>query len=152
MVRLYTAVTALSELYSEGQKYDNISWEYPNFLQQGDRGRDVRHLQYMLAVLAEFIPRIPAIDSDGIFGPATRQAVLAAQEYFGLPQTGAVNEVTWDLIYDQFAGIENTAPGGSRRSGAPLIPNDRRPSTIRQFPGEPLRTGTRDPQNQEGRS
>ena len=149
LVRLYTAVTALSELHSEGQKYVEISWEYPSALQQGDRGEDVRHLQYMLAVLSAFIPQIPKIEVDGIFGPATRQAVLAAQGYFGLSRTGAVDETTWDLIYDQFAGIENTALDSRRTLPPEIPPSFRRPATIRQYPGQPLRQGTRDSQGKE---
>ena len=119
LVRLYTAVLSLSELESQGQQFTDISWDYPRLLRQGDRGDDVRHLQYMLSVLSEFIPRIPKIEVDGIFGPATRQAVLAAQRYFGLAQDGLVGEKTWDAIYDQFAGIENAA---LNRQLPPLFP------------------------------
>ncbi|WP_289466390.1 peptidoglycan-binding domain-containing protein, partial [Klebsiella pneumoniae] len=76
---------------------------------------------------------------DGIFGPATRTAVLAAQGYFGLPQTGMVDEDTWDDLYDQFAGIENTA----LRSDVtfPGIPG----TTLRQDPGGGLTQGNADP-------
>ena len=149
LVRLYTAVTSLAELRSEGQKYYSISWDYPEALKEGDRGNDVRHLQYMLSVLSAFIPQIPKIEVDGIFGPATRQAVLASQRYFGLNQTGVVDADTWDLIYDQYAGIENTALN-SRSKLLPEAPSSfHRTSSIRQFPGEPLRQGTRDPQGKE---
>ena len=52
----------------------------------------MRQLQYMLQVLSSVIPAIPPVEVDGIFGPATRASVLAAQRYFGLPQSGAVDE------------------------------------------------------------
>ena len=80
---------------------------------------------------------------DGVFGPATRNAVIAAQGWFGLPQTGVVDETTWDEIYDQFAGIENTA----LRSEVtfPGIQG----TTIRQFPAEGLRQGNQDSIRQE---
>ena len=113
LIRLYTAVTRLSELRSQGQQFYAISWAYPNSLRSGDTGDKVRHLQYMLSVLSSYINSIPRVEVDGIFGPATRSAVVAAQRFFGLPQTGVVDETTWDEIYDQFAGIENT----SLRSG-----------------------------------
>ena len=156
LVRLYTAVTRLSELRSLGQQFYANSWEYQNALQQGDRGQGVRHVQYMLSVLSEFITEIPEVEIDGIFGPATRSAVTAAQRYLGLPQTGAVDEETWDEIYDQFAGIENTAlrsevrfpvvtPGNSKNLNADYSNT----SLMRQFPGEPLRTGNQDPVRQE---
>ena len=141
LVRLYTAVLSLSELESKGQQFVDIDWDYPEALQQGDRGEEVRKLQYMLLVLSEFIPKIPKIEVDGIFGPSTKQAVLAAQRYFGIAQTGVVNETTWDLIYDQYAGIADTEDGRIRR---PEIPRRYLSSALRQFPGEPLRPGTRD--------
>ena len=143
LVRLYTAVLSLSELRSQGQQFYAIDWAYPSGLQQGARGDKVRHLQYMLSVLSEYIPRIPEVQVDGIFGPATRTAVLAAQGWFGLPQTGVVDEDTWDEIYDQFAGIENT----SLRSEVtfPGIGG----TTLRQFPGDGLRPGNQDPVRQE---
>ena len=68
----------------------------------------VEHLQYMLSVLSAYIPEIPPVTIDGIFGPATRSAVIAAQRRFGLPETGIVNFDTWYEIYDQFSGIETT--------------------------------------------
>ena len=143
LVRLYTAVLRLSELRSQGQQFYAIDWAYPSGLQQGARGDKVRHLQYMLSVLSEYIPRIPELEVDGIFGPATRTAVLAAQGYFGLPQTGVVDEDTWDEIYDQFAGIENI----SLRSEVtfPGTPG----TTLRQYPGDELRPGNQDPVRQE---
>lgn len=156
LVRLYTAVTRLSELRSQGQQYYAVSWEYPDAVQQGNRGEKVRLLQYMLSILGEFIPEIPPLEVDGIFGPATRNGVLAAQEYLGLPQTGAADEETWDAIYDQFAGIENTAlrstvrfpsitPGNSQGFAADYTNT----STLEQFPGNALRSGTQDPVRQE---
>ena len=143
LVRLYTAVLSLSELRSQGQQFYSVDWAYPSGLQQGARGDKVRHLQYMLSVLSEYIPRIPEVQVDGIFGPATRTAVLAAQGWFGLPQTGVVDEDTWDEIYDQFAGIENT----SLRSEVtfPGIEG----TTLRQLPGDGLRPGNQDPVRQE---
>ena len=69
----------------------------------------MEHLQYMLSVLAAYIPQIPDLTIDGIFGPATRSAVLAAQQRFGLPQTGVVDYNTWNEIYDQYSGIETAS-------------------------------------------
>lgn len=109
VVRLYTAVTRLAELRSQGQQFYAISWSPPNTLQQGSSGDKVRQLQYMLAILSDFIPSIPPVAVDGTYGPATRSAVLAAQRRFGLPETGTVDARTWDEIYDQFSGIETTA-------------------------------------------
>ncbi len=147
LVRLYTAVLSLSELRSQGQTFYANSWTYPANLQQGSQGTKVRQLQYMLSVLSEFIQEIPPVEIDGIYGPSTRQAVRSAQGYFGLPQTGVVDENTWDEIYDQFAGIENTA----LRSAVRFPPEGSSAGSTRmeQFPGEALRQGTQDPVRQE---
>ena len=143
LVRLYTAVLSLSELRSQGQQFYAVDWAYPAGLQQGARGDKVRHLQYMLSVLSEYIPRVPEVQVDGIFGPATRNAVIALQSFLELPQTGVVDEDTWDALYDQFAGIENT----SLRSVVTFPGTEG--TTLRQFPGEGLRPGNQDSIRQE---
>ena len=154
LVRLYVAVTRLAELRSQGQRFYAISWEYPNGLEQGDTGQKVEHLQYMLNVLSAYIPEIPSVTVDGIFGPATRAAVLAAQRRFGLPQTGEADAATWDEIYDQFSGIETTSLRDAETfpSTSPqTAPRNRysRTTTMTQFPGTDLQIGNQDPVRQE---
>ncbi|MBQ8834660.1 MAG: peptidoglycan-binding protein [Oscillospiraceae bacterium] len=157
IVRYYTAVTSLSELRSQGQRFYANSWANSNPIEEGDRGVKVEHLQYMLSTLAAYIPEIPNVNIDGVFGPATRDAVIAAQRRFGLPQTGVVNFDTWDEIYDQYSGIETTSwrdpedfPLTSQIIGNPH-PRNRysRSTTLTQFPGNDLRTGNQDPVRQE---
>lgn len=157
LVRLYTAVTSLSELRSQGQRFYTIAWNKGRPLVPGDRGIQVEHLQYMLRVLAAYISQIPSVAVDGIYGSASRSAVLAAQGYFGLPQTGTVDLTTWDEIYDQFTGIENASfrdlerfPYTSAVIGNTL-PRNRyaRSSTMTQFPGYDLAIGDQDPVRQE---
>ena len=157
LVRLYVAVTRLAELRSQGQRYYANSWATTDPIEQGDRGIKVEHLQYMLSVLSAYIPEIPPLTIDGIFGPATRAAVIAAQRRFGLPQTGIVDFDTWDEIYDQFSGIENitlrseeTFPFTEAAQGQTL-PRNRyaRTSTVTQFPGNDLRVGNQDSVRQE---
>ena len=155
LVRLYTAVTKLSELRSQGQRFYAISWEYPNALRQGDRGDQVRHLQYMLSVLSAYIAQIPSLNVDGVFGPNTRNSVLAAQRYFGLPETGIVDQATWDHIYDQFSGIENTslrdleAFPPTALANSPARQRYARSTTMTQFPGRSLSIGNQDAVRQE---
>lgn len=166
IVRLYTAVTALSELRSQGQQFYNISWSPPGGLEVGDTGEKVRLLQYMLSVLSAHISSIPPVTVDGVYGPATRAAVLAAQRRFGLPETGTVGTQTWDEIYDQYSGIENTnlrsreqfpisGNGTASQSAARNIngngqrTNYSRTTTLTQFPGRNLSMGTQDPVRQE---
>lgn len=169
IVELYTAVNALSELRSRGQQFYAIEWSPPNGLEPGDTGEKVQFLQYMLSVLSEFIPEIPPVTVDGIYGQATRAAVLAAQRRFRLPETGTVGAATWDEIYSQYAGIENTAlrsterfpttqstgsnirPAANIRRSGNGLQNSRynRTTTLTQFPGRDLSTGTQDPVKQE---
>lgn len=155
LVRLYTAVTKLSELRSQGQRFYAISWEYPNNLRQGDRGDKVRHLQYMLSILSSYIRQIPPLTIDGIFGANTRDAVLAAQRYFGLPETGIVDDATWDNIYDQFSGIETTSLRNQEifppaaLSNSPARQRYSRSTTMTQFPGRNLSAGNQDAVRQE---
>ncbi len=158
LVRLYTAVTNLSELRSQGQQFYSVNWEYPDAISQGDRGEKVRLLQYMLAVLAQYIPEIPSVSVDGIFGPETAAAVRAAQGWFGLPITGTVGAETWDEIYDQFSGIENVSlrnleafPVQNSTSSGNNANRNRysKTTTMTQYPGNTLQTGSRDPVKQE---
>ena len=157
LVRLYTAVTSLSELRSQGQRFYSNSWAVTDPIEPGDRGIKVEHLQYMLSVLSAYISEIPPVTVDGVFGSATRSAVIAAQRRFGLPQTGIVDSGTWDEIYDQFAGIETTTwrdpqnfPYTSAVQGQ-IPPRNRyaRSGTVTQFPGNNLRMGNQDPVRQE---
>jgi peptidoglycan hydrolase-like protein with peptidoglycan-binding domain len=155
LVRLYTAVTSLSELRSQGQQFYSISWSYPDRIQEGDRGDRVRHLQYMLSVLSAYIQQIPPLSVDGVFGPNTRNSVTAAQKYFNLPATGIVDNDTWEEIYDQFAGIENTSLRNtevfppSALSNSPVRQRYARSSTMTQFPGRDLSVGNQDAVRQE---
>ena len=171
IVRLYTAVTALSELRSQGQQFYAINWTAPNSLQISDSGEKVRQLQYMLSVLSTYITGIPPLSIDGIFGQNTRAAVLAAQRRFELPETGTVDTATWDEIYDQFSGIENTTfrnnelfPQASTQVTNPSVrpvgnirtnnnqanrTNYTRTTLMKQFPGRNLSIGAQDPVRQE---
>ena len=170
IVRLYTAVTALSELRSQGQQFYSINWSAPNALQIGDSGEKVRQLQYMLSVLSEYISEIPPVSIDGILGQNTRAAVLSVQRRFGLPETGNVDAQTWDEIYDQFAGIENTSfrnnalfPQTVAQNTSVAVqtfknarsnpPSKRsgynRTTLMTQFPGRDLSIGAQDPIRQE---
>ena len=165
IVRLYTAVTSLSELRSQGQQFYAINWAPPGALQIGDNGEKVRHLQYMLSILSAYIPEILPLTVDGIYGTQTRAAVLASQRRFALPETGVVDATTWDEIYDQFSGIENTTlrsqeifPDG--QNTPPGVPRNTlsqastrnaysKTSTLTQYPGRDLSSGTRDRVSQE---
>lgn len=156
LVRLYTAITRLAELRSQGQRFYAINWSPPNGLAPGDSGEKVQLLQYMLSVLSTHIPSIPPVTIDGIYGQSTRAAVLAAQRRFALPETGTVGAQTWDAIYNQYAGIENDTlrnaevfPRSNGNTGRNNRNNYARTTTLTQFPGRNLSAGSSDSVKQE---
>ncbi len=169
IVRRYTAVTRLSELRSQGQQFYAINWSPPTTLQIGSTGDKVRQLQYMLSVLSSYIQSIPPVTVDGVYGQGTRAAVLAFQRRYQLPETGTVGETTWDTLYDQYSGIENTSfrsaerfPSGQNNTAVPagnFRRNGSRPqntpapysqtTVMTQFPGRDLAIGNQDPVKQE---
>lgn len=117
---LYTAVTRLAELNSEGSSVGIGTVPPSSVLRQGSTGQDVITLQYLLDVISEYYPGIPAPVQDGIFGSGTRQAVVAFQQNRGLVADGIVGQATWNALYESYRGINQNVP-------QPGIPSD--PST-----------------------
>jgi peptidoglycan hydrolase-like protein with peptidoglycan-binding domain len=107
---LYTAVTRLAELNSEGTGLGIGTVPPSSVLRQGSRGQDVITLQYLLDVISEYYPDIPAVDQDGIFGAGTRQAVAAFQSRMGLSADGIVGPATWNALYRTYQGIGQNVP------------------------------------------
>ena len=105
LVLLYVAVQRLSELRSLGQTYTRYNWELPEPLSLGDTGSRVTFLQYVLSVLAAFIPSIPAADITGTYTENTQESVRAFQDFAGLSPTGSIDDTTWNALYAQYAGI-----------------------------------------------
>ena len=72
-----------------------------------------------------------------------------------LPETGNVDNATWEAIYNQYSGIENTAlrsgenfPAQSRTTAVPAFARQGRTpeqTTLTQLPGKDLALGSRDP-------
>ena len=153
LVHLYTGILRLSELVSLGQTYFYLDFDYQESLQLGQRGESVSLLQYLLAVLAQFYLSIPDLTVDGIFGQETQAAVLALQQDAGLPQTGVVDEATWEVIVDRFLGIDRMVltnpqffPYQSPTSGEVTAQQlyDYLTVSPGQFPGFSLSLGDRD--------
>lgn len=66
------------------------------FLVEGMRGEAVREAQELINIIARGYPEVPSVAVDGIFGPATRNAVSVIQSISGLPATGAIGPLTWE--------------------------------------------------------
>ncbi len=107
---LYTAVTRLAELNSEGTNLGIGTVPPAAVLRQGSRGQDVITLQYLLDLISEYYPGIPAVTQDGIFGAGTKQAVVAFQSRMGLAVDGIVGPATWNALYRTYQGIGQNVP------------------------------------------
>lgn len=107
---LYTSVTRLAELDSEGTSLGIGTVPPSSVLRLGSSGQDVVTLQYLLNVAAEFNSAIPAPGQDGNFGNETQQAVMAFQRAAGLTPDGIVGPLTWQALYNTYLGVENVIP------------------------------------------
>lgn len=107
---IYNGIKGLSELYSEGLSISDTQRRFSKVLRRGDRGVDVRTLQYYLAFLGFFNPNLPQIGVDGIFGKETYDAVLTFQKLYGLTVDGIVGRSTWNAIRDAYDGVLRTLP------------------------------------------
>lgn len=114
---LYAAVAKLAELNSEGNTLGIGTVPPSSTLRQGSRGPDVITLQYLLNVISEYYPGIPAPTQDGIFGSGTRQSVIAFQQIMGLQTDGIVGGATWRALYNSYLGIDQNIPSPSPEPG-----------------------------------
>lgn len=81
---------------------------YPGVpLRLGSQDDSVRVLQEYLNFIAARIPEIPSVSPTGYFGEQTQNAVLAAQGFLGIPQSGTVASVTWSAIADLYSDLYN---------------------------------------------
>lgn len=79
----------------------------------GSSGEKVRQMQQQLNRIARNYPAIPTITADGIFGPATANAVKAFQRIFNLPPNGIVDFPTWYSISNIYVGVSRISEPGT---------------------------------------
>lgn len=109
---IYSSVTRLAELDSEGTSLGIGTVPPSSVLRLGSSGQDVITLQYLLNVAAEFNSAIPAPTQDGNFGRETQQSVMAFQRAAGLSPDGIVGPLTWQSLYRTYLGAESVIPPG----------------------------------------
>ncbi len=86
---------------------------YPGYaLNIGSSGDKVRQLQTQLIRIARNYPAIPTITADGIYGPATADAIRTFQGIFNLPKTGVTDFATWYEVSDIYVGVSRIAEPG----------------------------------------
>lgn len=107
---LYAGITRLAELDSEGTSLGIGTVPPDSVLRQGSLGPDVITLQYLLNVISEYYPGIPAPSQNGSFDAGTRESVIAFQQMMGLNPDGIVGALTWRALYDIYLGIEQNVP------------------------------------------
>ncbi|MDR3207575.1 MAG: peptidoglycan-binding protein [Oscillospiraceae bacterium] len=133
---LYTAVTRLAELDSEGERIGLGAAPPAAVLRTGTRGGDVAELQFILNRISAYYPAVPTVIQDSVFGPTTAKSVQAFQGLFGLTADGVVGPGTWNALYDAYRGIEDTQP-------APAPPAPTPPAPGAAYPGYALQSGAR---------
>ena len=112
----YSAIEILRYFYgndmyinvAEGISGIPASWPGYN-LGLGATGDKVRQLQQQLARVSKTYSAIPTVRVDGVYGPATQQAVRAFQQIFGLPVTGVVDYNTWYEISNIYVAVTRIA-------------------------------------------
>lgn len=130
VLRYFNAVKRLNELNSEGLTITEVTQEFPRVLSEGSSGNAVENLQYYINYLSDFYNTVPRVAGDGVFGPATREAVIGLQRTFGLTPDGVVGPLTWQRLYNAYLGIVSRIPLLYREgAGVP-------------YPGVPLRLGS----------
>lgn len=112
----YTAVQILRNYYGDSM-YINLAEEisgvpssWPGYsLTEGASGQKILQLQEQLNRIGRAYPVIPRISEDGIYGPATAEAVRVFQSVFGLPETGVTNYTTWYKVSEIYVAVSRIA-------------------------------------------
>ena len=118
---LYTAIARLAELDSEGVPLSAALDTLPQNLSAGMTGREIRLLQYLLAVIGYFYDTVPQIYITEVFDADTLAAVKAVQNLLGLTPDGIVGPQTWDGIVRLYRGILDVMPEWVQSAEYPLL-------------------------------
>ncbi len=84
----------------------------------------VRQLQRFLRTLSYFDKRLPEVPIDGIFDTATENGVVAFQRAESLPETGRVDQATWERLYLRYLEQRIAKDAPARISHFPRLPEN----------------------------
>lgn len=108
----YSPIEILRNFYGDSiyintaEEISGIPASWPGYnLSMGSSGQKVRQVQEHLDAIATVYTAIPRVNPDGIYGPATANAVREFQSVFGLPQTGMIDFATWYKISHIYVGV-----------------------------------------------
>ena len=122
---LYSAYKGVVD-YLDTKSQPQISTEpFPGVtLRRGDVGPSVGTFKSYLSYLSKVFFDIPAVAPNNVFDLRTQNAVKEFQRIFSLPQTGQVDQITWNTLADVYRTVR---VGQQRLSG--------------QYPGTELKEG-----------
>lgn len=123
---LYSAYKGVVDyLEKENQLLDVPTQPYPGVvLKRGDVGPSVRIVKEYLAYIGRVFFEAQPLSVNNIFDLRTQNAVREFQRIFELPQTGQIDETTWNTITDVYRTL---------RLGQQRLPG--------QYPGRTLKEG-----------
>lgn len=116
----YTPIEIIRYYYGNDMYINTTSYisgipaSWPGYdLTIGSSGSKVLQLQKQLNRISENYPALPKVAEDGIYGPATANAVKTFQKIFNLPQTGSVDYPTWYKISAIYVAVSRIAEPGT---------------------------------------
>lgn len=112
----YSPIQILRNYYGQdmyintAEEISGIPASWPGYdLDIGSSGEKVRQLQEQLNTIAEVYSSIPAVNVDGVYTEATKEAVQAFQGLFGLPASGIVDYPTWYKVQEIYVAVTRIA-------------------------------------------
>lgn len=113
-----TTWDAIYREYRSIQSDNGTPNAYPGTpLRPGDRGQNVRLVQFWLKIARSVYSALNDVGVDGIFGPSTTAAVKKFQSYFGLGSDGIVGRATWSKLYEVYNDAANDLLAPNLRPG-----------------------------------
>lgn len=93
-------------LDAENQLNENPTEPFPRVtLRRGDVGASVATFKSYLSYLSKVFFDIPPVNSTNIFDQRTQTAVREFQRIFSLPQTGTVDQRTWNTLAEVYSVV-----------------------------------------------
>ena len=80
----------------------------------------MRTIQEYLNLIAKYYPEIPTLTVDGVFGPATLDAVNTFERLFGLEVLPALEFLTWTKIAEIYRSLRDSEEGSAGQYGGEI--------------------------------